>query len=70
MEYFIGDMISYPMLKGTVFLVKEIEPDSSGTDKILLCSKSGEEGIARIRASNRNIKLKWRLPKNRTGENL
>ena len=70
MEYFVGDMISYPMIKGTVFLVKEIELDSSGTDRILLCSKNGEKGIARIRASNRNIKLKWRLPKNRTGENL
>jgi len=70
MEYFIGDMISYPMIKDAVFLVKEIEPDSSGTDRILLCSKRGEKGIARIRASNRNITLKWRLPKNRTGENL
>ena len=70
MEYFIGDMISYPMIKDAVFLVKEIELDSSGTDRILLCSKNGEKGIARIRASNRNITLRWRLPKNRTGENL
>jgi hypothetical protein len=69
MEYLVGDVIVYPMIKDAVFLVKEIEPDSSGTDRILLCSKNGEKGIARIRGSNRNITLKWRLPENRTGEN-
>tara|TARA_R100001369_G_C3209622_1_gene147667 strand:+ start:115 stop:327 length:213 start_codon:yes stop_codon:yes gene_type:complete len=70
MEYFVGDIIAYPMIKDAVFLVKEITPDTSGSDKILLCSKKGEKGIAQIHASNRNITLKWRLPKNRAGENL
>ena len=72
MEYFVGDVIAYPMIKDAVFLVKEVivVPDALGDYKTLLCSKRGEEGIAKIHANNKNITLKWRLPENRTGENL
>ncbi len=70
MKYFVGDIITHPMIKEVVFLVKGITADAYGDYGTLLCSKSGgESGITKIHTSNQNITLKWRLPENRAGEN-